>query len=231
MTTVITSLLTSGSDPQRPGVRLPATLDPVRVLADSLRGVPLVVLADQVDEGTTSNITVVRAPAAAENVYHHRWRVALEYLKANDDISDAWLVDATDVELINPPPEFPPNTLYLGFEHTVVGCQWMRKHHPSQREWIERNADRTLLNPGITGGRRDTLINWLADLDAFWSSADRSADVGDMGEVNEVAYSWGVGAFGSNAPVQFGPRISSPYKLVWGWDYSNTHSHSAFRHK
>lgn len=224
MTTVITSLLTLGSDPQRPGVRLPATLDPVRVLADSLHGMPLVVLADQVDEGTTSNITVVRAPAAAENVYIARWRNTLAYLEDNPDLGEVWCVDGTDVELINTPPQQQPGRVYVGFEHTVVGCAWMRRHHPTQTQWIADNADLTLLNPGVIGGTRHTLIEFLTDMLQLWDKTDRTTDIGDMGVFNETLYETWAGRYIT------GPRIVTPYKLSWDWGGKDS-AHSAWRHK
>ncbi|SDT89571.1 hypothetical protein [Gordonia westfalica] len=225
MTVTITSLLTSTVDPQRPGVKLPATLDPIRTLAGSLQGHPLIVLADEVDEGTTSNITVVRVPASTENVYIARWRNTLSYLESNTSLDEVWCVDGTDVELINAPPACRPGTMFVGFEHTVVGCSWMRRKHPSQAAWINEHEDLTLLNPGVIGGHRKTVVEFLTDMLQLWDKTDRSTDIGDMGVFNETCYTtW------ADRHVT-GPRVVTPYKLVWAWNHSNEHAHSAFRHK
>lgn len=218
MAVVVTSLLTAKPDPQRPTGKLPATLEPITELAESLLGTyPLVVLADEITPGTYGHVEVVATPSAQANVYMQRWINTITYLRTIDAL-DVWLVDGTDVELINPAPPITPGRLWLGHEPAIVGCQWMLDNHPSHRGWVSDHQDLTLMNPGIIGGTRATVIAWLEDVVREWESADRTGDVGDMATINAVAHMW-------RDRIDYGPRLVTVFRQQQRNDFS------AWRHK
>lgn len=182
---VITTYLTSGTDLQR-GVKMPddpKVLDP---LIDSCKGHNIVLIHD---------LPVV--PFVAESVgivphleaYQQRWLSEWQYLRSNPEIEFAWLVDATDVRMLNNPfPHMQRGVLYCGWEAQIVGCAWMRDHAPSYGDWVEANKDRMLLNCGVVGGDRATLM-WLCQrMTDLWIEGTRKDPLEEMTYFNMAAY-------------------------------------------
>lgn len=177
---VITCLLTAQPDPQRD-----TTLPPDPALLDTLRrsvtskGFDLHVLADCPLRIDDPHVTVHRVPPGG-NPYFYRWKVIADHLETVDEW--VWCVDATDTELLEPPAP-TMDVLHIGSEPLPVGCSWMRATNPRFSRWIDENADRPLLNPGITGGPART-VRWFARRVA----SEEGLDMTDMGAANFHAY-------------------------------------------
>ncbi len=204
---VVTVLLTANPDPQRG-----TTLDPDPGLLDTLResvtskGVELHVLADCPLDISDPLVSVHQVPAGG-NPYFHRWQVIADHL----DRGWVWCVDGTDTELLElPAPQCP--VLHIGSEPLTVGCSWMRATNPSVADWIDDNADRTLLNPGITGGPARLVRRFARAV-----AACEGQDMTDMGAVNRIAYEW----FPDHVT---GAPVHTPYK-------QNVTSGAWWRHK
>lgn len=196
---IITWLLNAQPDPQRGG-RLPANVNVVGALAQSLRGHRLTVLSDCLEPGTYGNIDVVRVEAG-HNPYFHRWRVTADHLEMVPADRLVWCVDGTDVIMLNDPfPAMTPGEVYVGSECTTVGCQWMMDFHPSRRDWLRANSDRVLLNAGLLGG-------CAADVRRYASlvAEDCATDLTDMAAFNEIGYT----AYPAHVT---GRRVHTPYK-------------------
>ncbi len=189
---VLSCLFTAQPDPQR-GTRM--TPDPN--LATVLNSCQAVVLCDF----DTDHPNFVRVEPGA-NPYIHRWIAYRRYLLDHPEIRYVWCVDATDVQQLQDPfLMMRPGTLYCGWENQIVGCDWMRRNHPASLQWIRDNPDLTLLNAGVVGADRDTMLTFTARLLGAWA-ADR-ADADDMGYFNRAAHSMN--------PVT-GPRITTVFK-------------------
>lgn len=175
---VLTSYFTSQPDPQRGGKHLPVDCVPiVGPLVDSLAGhnVGLVLLHD-VDMPRPSGADVesccVDTPLCA---YRQRWLSQWQWLRDHPEIRYAWLVDATDVVMLNDPfPHMLPDTLYTGWETKPVGCEWIRNNSPKAIDWINENAQRMLLNCGVAGGDRATLMRLCQRMNDLWLEHDAS---------------------------------------------------------
>lgn len=204
---VLTCLFTGQPDPQRG-----TTMKPDPALADGLLSTcSAIVLCDfDTDRANFAKVDTSQSP------YIQRWISYRQYLLDHPEIRYAWCVDATDVQQLHDPfPMMQPATLYCGWENQIVGCAWMRDHHNASRDWIDANADRTLLNAGVVGGDRATLLTLMSRLLDCWS-VDHSDSAGDMGYFNRAAHSMD--------PVT-GPRITTLFKA------QQRNEFSLWRHK
>ncbi len=195
---VITSLFTSQPDPQR-GVKWEPDIDRLGTLRASLGAQPLVVLHDELTE-TDDEVTEFVRHRQAIQPYFQRHVSAWQYLRDHPEVRYAWCVDGTDVELFRSPfPDMVPGLLYLGCEPTTVGDDWMRRNHRAAHiaDWLTANAGRQLLNAGLIGGDRETVMTFLheiireyADQHArvFYREDRHNHGTGDMAVLNYVAY-------------------------------------------
>lgn len=196
---VITSLFTSQVDPQR-GVKWAPDVSQLDTLRASLGAQPLVVLHDELLSEVDDEVTeFVRYPQAIQP-YFQRHVSAWQYLRDHPEIRYVWCVDGTDVEMYRDPfADLMPGTLYLGCEPVTVGDDWMRRNHRAKHiaEWLNANAGRQLLNAGLIGGDRATVMAFLHELireygeqhaRVFHREDRHDHGVGDMAVLNYVAY-------------------------------------------
>jgi hypothetical protein len=155
-----------------------------------------------------------------DDPYIERWVAYRRYLHDHPEVRLVWCVDGSDVELLQDPfNEIAPGVLYCGFEDEICGMEWMLRNHEASREWLEANATRTLLNPGVVGGDRKTVIQLCDYIVAAYHEAQDSGQsdrAGDMGYFQRAAYLM---------KHQTGPRIVTAYKRF------ERNNHSLFMHK
>ena len=159
---VVTSYLVGQPDPQRTKP-YPADLKAVAPLAGSVRD--LVLLTNIAAPDTTMltpdaslEVVPVDAPLIA---YQQRWLNEFRWLRDHPEVRYAWLVDATDVTMLNDPfAAMQPGTLYCGWEPRTVGCQWIRDNSPERISFVDAMQSEMLLNCGVVGGDRVSLM-WL----------------------------------------------------------------------
>src|SRR5690606_41012218 len=98
------------------------------------------------------------------NPYFQRHLSIFQYLRDNPDIGFVWCVDGTDVEMLQDPfPHMEKGILYLGTEPTTLRDDWMLKNHPDSKiqTFFRANPDLQLLNAGLLGGDRETVMSLL----------------------------------------------------------------------
>lgn len=182
MNVILTCLLNSHPDPQR-GTTLAADPSLVGALTRSTRPHATVVLTDCLTPGIGGHVGYTEREWTG-NVYFARWALYAHYLTENDDIENVWCVDGTDVTLLRDPwPILRPSVLHIGSEPSTVGSSWMRTTNPDSLAWIERHANNALLNPGLVGGDRETVIEFARAVASL-----EGRDLTDMGAANRVAY-------------------------------------------
>lgn len=211
---VATCYFTTAGDPQRGGS---STLPPDGAAMADLRGSvrahdrELVVLSDTLPD-------TVRVPVA-ENPYIQRWIAYRQWLQANPDVRFAWCVDATDVTMLNDPfPHMRPGTLYCGWEPEVVGCAWMRQHAVNHADWVEAHRQEMLLNAGVVGGDRHTMIRLCQTIVGLWAASDKSDPLEEMTLFNIAAR--------RHPRVVTGIQVTTVFK-----SYARTHPTAWFAHK
>jgi hypothetical protein len=197
---VLSCLFTTRVDPQR-GTHLEADTGLASALLRSLPG-EVIVFCDF--ENTHKKFVQVEV---SENPYIQRWITYRQFLIAHPEIRWVWCVDATDVESLRDPfTDMQPNVLYCGWENQIVGTPWMLSNHSASADWITENATLPLLNAGVVGGDRATMLKFTNRLIQHWLTAKahkREDKAGDMAYFNRAAYSMN---------VQTGPRITTLFK-------------------
>lgn len=218
---VLLTVFITGGDPD---TQRPKPLDPDPALLatylESVRGHHVVVLNDELPDQPAWDAEFEKVPTMPGNPYYVRWVHAWQWLRRHPEIRYAWVTDCTDVELLhNPFPGMRPGRLYLGSEPSTVGCPWMGSQHPAMVKALQPYAARTLMNCGIVGGDRETVMGFLHDLlDVFWDWERPGAT--DMAAFNLTAWSkW-------TDRLEFGAQIHTVFKA-----YDATNTIAWFRHK
>ena len=217
----LTCMLTAQNDPQR-GVPMKADASMVKALHDSVTSGRLVV-------ATTGLANADKVLPRAEllqvrqhlNPYFERWVQYFQWLRDNPSLRFVWCVDATDVTVTRDPfPEMEPGILYMGYEPTTLRDAWMVKHHPDSvlQDFMAGNANLPLLNMGVVGGDRATVLEFAQRVVKFYFDdhidfifgweAKRAFDAvsGDMAAGNYVARTWFGGRLSS------GPHVTNVFK-------------------
>lgn len=110
-----------------------------------------------------------------------------------------------------------PGVLYTGWEEKTLNDPWMKQHHPTQavQDFLRLNPNLTLLNAGVFGGDRQTVINFLQNLINYWFNREINVfrgkehnrhELGDMGGFNYVAYTK------HSHQIQTGSHVTTVFK-------------------
>lgn len=195
---VILTCLFAGKDPQRPHTRM--SLTQLQPLLETLKGRETVVFTSE--EGLFLDDPQhwpVHTDFGAENVYFQRWITYWRWLRNHPEVDLVWIVDGTDVKLYREPFELKRGVLYLGSEQATVASVWLRNNHPLAEvgAMIDADPEALLLNAGLVGGDRATVMKFAFDIIHLWQSAEinlfhkkgESPGVGDMGILNVVGHS------------------------------------------
>lgn len=152
--------------------------------------------------------------------YIERWMTYRRWLVQHPEARWVWCVDGSDVELLQEPfAEMRPGVLYCGYEDEICAKPWMLKNHPASQEWLEDNATRTLLNPGVVGGDRRTVMELCDRIIKLYSWATVEGELdrrGDMGYAQRAIYAMN---------YETGPRIVTAFKR------DERNDHSLWKHK
>lgn len=212
---VITSLLTSQSDPQR-GVRMTPDASLLESWAVSIKGADAIVLADELTT-TPSGAQLVTVPSTDMSVYFLRWLHIYRWLREHPEYRFAWCTDGTDVEMLFPPwDEMEPGKIYVGSEPKTYADDWMLKHHHGRvySEFLREHRTDTLLNAGLLGGLREDVmefahriirLHFRIESHRFWKMETAPTTEVDMGAFGIVAKSFG-------DRIVTGPRIHTVFK-------------------
>lgn len=128
----------------------------------------------------------------SEDPYKNRFLKALHYLIKHPEIDNVWIVDSGDVTMLNDPfPEMKPGKIYVGCETgNILGCRWMMINADNDyyKNWLARNAKRTLLNCGLLGGSRQDIIDYITKMFYIWGYNPTNMNLIDMLVFNAVGY-------------------------------------------
>ena len=222
---VMTSLLTAQSDPQR-GRPMQASASMLKVLHDSLKhdGEFIVAHTGIADGDTLDKASMVEVVQHI-NPYFQRWINYFQWLRGNPDVGFVWCVDGTDVTMTRDPfPEMESGVLYMGYEAKTLRDEWMMAHHPDKtlQDFMTANANTPLLNMGVVGGDRATVMEFAQRVIKFyfddhndwimgWETKRAFDGVsGDMATGNYVARKF----FADR--VSSGPHVTNAFKSKLG---------------
>lgn len=222
---ILTSYFTGVVDPQR-GEKWEADVTQVGKLADSCKAndCKLVVINDCFKSEELQEIGVIPHYYATKhgNPYFNRWIAYREYLSSNP-VDNVFMTDCNDVEVLrNPFKIIQPNKLYVGWENSTIGCQWMLNHHKSNfmQTFIKCNMKTPLLNAGVIGGRYDIVMEFLDRIcDMYGILPEKDHDKTDMPLFNWVLYS------------HFNGRFETGLKVTTEFKSFKSNGTSLFKHK
>ncbi|MCI1899264.1 MAG: glycosyltransferase family 2 protein [Enterobacter sp.] len=212
---VITTLLTSQTDPQRAEKMKPEP-QALQAWADSISGALPIVLADELKESPTG-AGLFEVPPLGMSPYFARWLHIYQHLRAHPEYHLVWCTDGTDVEMLREPwAEMEPGKIYVGSEHKTYADEWMKANHHGKAysEFIELHRDEPLLNAGLLGGSREDVMefahqiirqHYLIESHRFWKMDTAPATQVDMGAFGIVAKSFG-------DRIVTGPRVHTIFK-------------------
>lgn len=223
---VVTPLLTGQPD-HKYKRRWDASSNILTNLRKSVKGHRFVVLHDELTEDSAPDMELAKVPTHGLNPYLQRWVSSYQWLREQENIGFVWFVDGSDVEMLrNPFPEMRLGCLYLGSEPSTVDKPWMLEKHPNPflQEFMKEYGDRQLLNAGLVGGDRETVLKFIHSMvRVIWdnrSSVSRNRKnhdlgLGDMALLNYVAYT----LFGDR--IVTGSRVNTVFKAEernqWSW--------------
>jgi len=122
--------------------------------------------------------------------YFERWLKEWQYLRDHPDIANVFVVDATDVDMVNNPfVHIKPNTLYVGDEPKLtINCPWMLANHlePTVNRYLRENGNKPLLNCGVVGGDRRIVMDLCKDMYEYHFK--RRQDQTEMGIFNMLLH-------------------------------------------
>lgn len=180
---VLTSYFTTTPDFQRKHERWSPDFEKIEALQQSLQkhDVEMVLLHDCFKLPNLVECTI--------DPYWNRILRAYEYLRHHDDVRRVFMVDATDVTMLNNPfteGRMDPHRIYVGDEKALLGCKWLRDLAwlDPYRLYVMQNRNLPLLNMGIIGGSRENVMMVLHDM--LTAYADSKMKVNDMVAFNYV---------------------------------------------
>ncbi|MBC3945817.1 glycosyltransferase family 2 protein [Erwinia persicina] len=212
---VITTLLTSQTDPQR-GVKLEPKQELIAKWSSSIKGAEAVILADEFKYSPPGQLTV-KVPNVVMNVYFRRWLHIYQYLRENPQYRFVWCTDGTDVEMLHEPwAEMEPGRLYVGSEPKTYADAWATASHTERpyAEFIAAHRNDLMLNAGLLGGTRDDVMAYAhaivriwyrTESNRFWGKEKGKPCVGDMIAFGMVGYQ-------QRDKLVTGPRINTVFK-------------------
>lgn len=168
---------------QRFKKKLPNDKEKVKLLIESVnkQNERAIILHDCFDD---NDETFVQMETSVNPI--HQCKISVyEYLLDNySNIDNVFVVDSTDVELINPIDwDLVSKKLVVGDENKELRCKWMLKHH---KDKFKDHKDKILLNSGIIGGNIDTVM----EVHRRMIDLLPSTDAGDMAIFNRVCYDY-----------------------------------------
>lgn len=180
---VLTNYFTKTPDFQRKNVNWSADYSGIEALENSLKNhdVEMVLLHDCFDLPNRVECTM--------DPYWNRMLRAYEYLRDHEDVRRVFMVDATDVTMLNNPftdDRMEPHKIYVGDEKALLGIRWIaeRAFLDPFRMFVRQNRNLRLLNAGIIGGSRLDVMMVLHDMLTVY--ADSKMKVNDMVALNYV---------------------------------------------
>lgn len=235
---IIAEYIVGKADAQRRNVQKTVydILPQTKLLVDSTKPfqVPVYVLTNKPFDYCTPELVIQQQPIPAVfehlSLYYMRWIMAYRFLFAHPEIEEAVFVDLGDVEMLhNPFGHLEEAKLYFGDEESllnnVIVTQGSKPDYAI--DFFNSHSHLQLLNPGVVGGKRAILIEYLGLVTNIIAKTMFNIQMGleeglqnfEMAIMNYVAYRY----FPNR--IRHGRQVSTIF-------YQNkTNNYSWFKHK
>lgn len=211
---VIACYFAGVNDPQR-NTTWPAALGQITKLKESVeaQGIEFILIHNCFD--LPNKVSISTTP------YFERWLKEWQYLRDRRDINNVFVVDATDVDMVNNPFEhIRPGVLYVGDEPGLtINCKWMLTRHlePNVNRYLRENGTLPLLNCGVVGGERKLVMQLCRDMYLYHMNCPQ--DQTEMGIFNKLLHTKYADL------IEYGRHVTSLFKKY------EAETNAWFRHK
>lgn len=183
-----------------------SAIDKLRISVEA-KGYEFILIHNCFDD-LPNRTTISKSP------YFERWLKEWQYLRSHPEINNVFVVDATDVDMLNDPfPDIEPNKLYVGDEPEILGCQWMIDNSPNHASYFIKNNREQLLNCGVVGGSRSMVMELLEDMYRF--GINKANEPLDMGAFNYLLRTKYAGRFEHGRKVTTLFKSYEPSSSAW----------------
>lgn len=164
------------------------------------------------------------------SLYFKRWIMAFQFLSEHSEIEEIFFVDAGDVEVINYPfHDLKKNRLYMSDEGFDLNSSIVVANDAPKeiKKFLEINKNLQLLDPGVVGGKREIVMEFLSLLAnqiargerKFREGVDNGIGVFEMAIISYVSYNF------------FSERLIHGRKITTMVFQNKRNSYSWFKHK
>lgn len=157
----------------------------------------------------------------ATTPYFERWLKEWQYLRDRRDINNVFVVDATDVDMLNNPfTHMQDGVLYIGDEpNETLANRWMITKHlePSVNRFLRENGALPLMNCGVVGGNRKLVMDVCREM--YLYHFNRPHDLTEMGIFNKLMHTKYADV------IEYGRHVTTLFKK------NERQSNAWFRHK
>lgn len=212
---VIACYFSGVPDVQRNNERWTADFKPIQKLKQSVesKGYEFVLIHNCFEY---ANLTTIQG-----SPYFERWLKEWQYLRDHPDINNVFVVDATDVDMLNDPfPHLERGKLYVGDEPAeTLSNTWLLKMHREQtvNSYLTDHPELPMLNCGVVGGDRQTVMDLCRDL--YLYGIEHPTEQTEMGAFNYFMHSKYSGI------MEYGRQVTTLFKRY------ERYSKAWFRHK
>jgi hypothetical protein len=186
-------------------------------------GLNAVILIDEPNEDairkfTTSKIKFVVVETKGVNQLDYRWELYYNYLLENTQIDAFFTMDISDSTILKDPFGFINEcSIYIGDELSTLSNSWIERrvnliNNVACTEMYSKIKDKQLLNCGLLGGYRETLLPLLYDVRQKLNEYNCKTDTIDMVVFNELLYSK------YYSKVCHGMPVNTKF---WKWEFGN----------
>lgn len=162
-----------------------------------------------------NKVTITSSP------YFERWLKEWQYLRDRRDINNVFVVDATDVDMLNNPfDHIKPGVLYVGDEPAeTLNNHWLLTKHrePSVNNYLRKNLALPMLNCGVVGGERRLVMDVCREI--YMYHFNNPQDQTEMGIFNKLMHQ----KYGNM--LEYGRHVTTLFKKY------EAKSNAWFRHK
>lgn len=171
---ILTEYITGIKDIQRGITKTSADLLPEAynlVESTKIFNIPVYLLTNNRIDYRTPELIIVPTELQNEfpdlSLYFQRWFMAYHFLLKHTEIKRLVLTDLSDVKMLNAPfPAFESGHLYFGDEYTTLAVPIIANDKKSDfiQKFLEDNRQLQTLNPGVIGGERAIVLEFLGIL-------------------------------------------------------------------
>lgn len=156
-----------------------------------------------------------------KNPYFERWLRQWQYLRDHKEIDKVFITDATDVDMLHDPfNNMEAGKLYVGDEPMQdLTNKWLINNHkdPVVRKFFAKHPRLPLLNCGVVGGDRQTVMDICRDMYLYYYA--NPTEKTDMGAFNYLMHTKYADS------IEYGRKVTTLFKRY------EPESTAWFRHK